>query len=319
MDLIADIGATHSRCALLDHDGEILAPETFSNSEYTGIEPLLRAYLERRRGSDRPSRAALAVAAPILGDHVEMTNLEWSFSQISLQANLDVRRLNVLNDFEAQAWSLLDLDAEQTKQIGRGESQKRGARAVLGPGSGLGVGGLLPHADGWAAIAGEGGHVTLPASTPEEAEVIRVLRERYGHCSAERVLSGPGIVNLYGALAQCAGRSVTRVEPDDVTSLAIKGESLAAGTMDMFFAFLGTVASDLAVTLGARGGVYLAGGIVPQVVSLLERSSFRARFEAKGRYRPYLAGIATSVITVPVPAFRGLRRVLGFGPLVRRS
>jgi len=319
MDLIADIGATHSRCALLNHDGEILAPETFNNSEHSGVEPLLKAYLQRRRASDHPARAALAVAAPILEDHVEMTNLQWSFSQISLQVSLDVRRLHVLNDFEAQAWSLLDLDAEQIRQIGRGESSKRGAKAVLGPGSGLGVGGLLPHADGWTAIAGEGGHVTLPATTSEEAGVIAVLRERFGHCSAERVLSGPGIVNLYQALAQRDGRSVAEVEPDDVTSLAIKGESLATATMETFFAFLGTVASDLAVTLGARGGVYLTGGIVPRVMPLLERSMFRARFESKGRYRPYLAGIATTVVTEPIPAFRGLRRVLGFGPRLPRS
>jgi len=312
MDLVADIGATHSRCALLDHEGEILVPETFNNSDFDGVEALINAYLSRRRASDRPSRAALAVAAPILEDHVEMTNLEWNFSQISLQVGLGVRRLLLLNDFEAAAWSLLDLDPQHLHAIGPGEASKRGARAILGPGSGLGVGGLLPHADGWAAIAGEGGHVTLAASTSEEAEIIEILRERFGHCSAERVLSGPGLVNLYHAMASRAGRSVSQVEPDDVTSLAVKGEPLAAGTLQMFFALLGTVASDLAVTLGARGGVYITGGIVPRVLTLLEKSAFRSRFEAKGRYRKYLAGIPTSVITEPVPAFRGLRRVLGF-------
>lgn len=313
MDLIADIGATHSRCALLDHEGAILASETFNNSEFDGIEALLQAYLARRRGSDRPSRAALALAAPILEDHVEMTNLEWSFSQISLQVGLGVRRLLVLNDFEAMAWSLLDLDPEHLSQIGRGEVHERGARAVLGPGSGLGVSGLVPHPEGWAAISGEGGHVTLAATTSDESEVIEILKERYGHCSAERVLSGPGLVNLYHALSEIAGRGMPKVEPDDVTSLALKGEPLAASTMDMFFRLLGTVAGDLAVTLGARGGVYITGGIVPRVVNLLAASEFRSRFEAKGRYRAYMSGIATIVVTEPVPAFRGLRRVLGFG------
>ena len=313
MDLVADIGATHSRCALLDAEGSILAPETFNNKDFDGLEALLNAYLARRRASDRPGRAALAIAAPILEDHVEMTNLEWSFSQISLQVALGVRRLAVLNDFEAVAWSLLDIDPEKAHKIGRGEAAKRGPRAALGPGSGLGVGGLVPHTDGWAAVAGEGGHVTLAATTEEEAEVIALLRRRFEHCSAERVLSGPGLVNLYHALSDKAGRGIAQVEPDDVTSLALKGEPLAEHTLEMFFALLGTVASDLAVTLGARGGVYITGGIVPRVLSLLEGSKFRDRFEAKGRYRAYLAGIATYVITESVPAFRGLRRVLGFG------
>lgn len=312
MDLVADIGATHSRCALLDHEGEILIPETFNNSDFDGVEALIKAYLSRRRTSDRPSRAALAVAAPIVEDHVEMTNLQWNFSQINLQVGLGVRRLLLLNDFEAAAWSLLDLAPEHLHPIGRGQASRRGARAILGPGSGLGVGGLLPHADGWAAIAGEGGHVTLAATTPEEADVIAFLRERFGHCSAERVLSGPGLVNLYQAIAAQTGRALAHVEPNDVTALAVKGEPLATETLEMFFALLGTVASDLAVTLGARGGVYITGGIVPRVLTLLEKSGFRSRFEAKGRYRKYLAAIPTSVITEPVPAFRGLRRVLGF-------
>jgi glucokinase len=312
MDLIADIGATHSRCALLDHEGAIQAPETFNNSEFDGLEALLQAYLARRRTSDRPSRAALALAAPILEDHIEMTNLEWSFSQIGLQVGLGVRKLEIVNDFEAMAWSLLDLDPDHLTQIGRGEARERAARAVLGPGTGLGVSGLVPHPDGWAAISGEGGHVTLAACTTDEADVIDALKERFGHCSAERVLCGPGLVNLYHALSEIAGRGIPRIEPDDVTSLALKGEPLATSTMGLFFRFLGTVASDLAVTLGARGGVYITGGIVPQVISLLADSEFRQRFESKGRYRAYMAAIPTIVVTEPVPAFRGLRRVLGF-------
>lgn len=312
MDLIADIGATHSRCALLDHEGAVLAPETFNNSEYGGIEALLQAYIARRRESDRPTRAAIAIAAPIIGDHIEMTNLAWSFSQISLQVGLGVRRLEVINDFEAMAWSLLNLDLEKAQQIGRGEITENATRAALGPGSGLGVSALVPHADGWAAISGEGGHVTLAATTEEEQEIIAVLRERFGHCSAERVLSGPGIVNLYHALAELAGRGIPKVEPDDVTSLAAKGEPLAASAMDMFFRFLGTVAADLAITLGAQGGVYLTGGIIPQIIRQLADSEFRNRFESKGRYRGYMTAIPTYVITEPVPAFPGLRHVLGF-------
>jgi glucokinase len=153
----------------------------------------------------------------------------------------------------------------------------------------------------------------MPAATREEQDVIAALRDRFdGHCSAERVLSGPGLVNLYVTLSELAGRGRPTVTPPDVTNLAKQGEPLARKTLAMFFAMLGTVASDLAVTTGARGGVYVAGGIVPRVVTEIGKSEFRARFEAKGRYREYLAAIPTYVITAPLPAFRGLKYLLGY-------
>jgi glucokinase len=184
--------------------------------------------------------------------------------------------------------------------------------ATLGPGSGTGVAAILPAADNWAVMTGEGGHVSLPAATSEEQDVIAALRQRFGHCSAERVLSGQGLVNLYVALAELAGRGQPTVTPEDVTRLANQREPLARKTVQMFFAMLGTVAGDLALTTGARGGVYIAGGIVPRMVDALEKSEFRARFENKGRYREYMAGIPTYVITAPLPAFRGLRHLLGY-------
>jgi len=185
--------------------------------------------------------------------------------------------------------------------------------AVLGPGSGLGVGGLLPAADGWAAISGEGGHHTLAAMNREEADVIDAVRDESGHCSAERILSGPGLVRLYRALAKMAGReSAPEITPADVSALAKQGEPLARRTYAMFFAMLGTVAGNLALILGARGGVYVAGGIVPRVLEAFERSEFRERFVAKGRYRSYLEAIPTYVITDAVPAFLGLRSLLGY-------
>ena len=162
-------------------------------------------------------------------------------------------------------------------------------------------------------MTGEGGHVTLPATTRVEQDVIAMLRDRFdGHCSAERVLSGPGLVNLYVTLAGLAGRGTPTVNPEDVTHLAKQGEPLARKTLAMFFSMLGTVAANLAVTTGARGGVYIAGGIVPRIVDALRKSEFRQSFEAKGRYRTYLAAIPTHVITAPLPAFRGLRYLLGY-------
>lgn len=274
---------------------------------------MLRVYLDHRRASDLPTRAALAVAAPIGGDEVQMINIGWRFSQSELKQELNLKRLQVVNDFAAIAWALPQLTPADVEQVGGSESAARMTLAALGPGSGLGVSALVPTSDGWAVMTGEGGHVTMAAATREEQDVIAILRERFdGHCSAERVLSGPGLVNLYVALAELAGRGTPTVSPEDVTHLAKQGEPLARKTLNMFFAMLGTVAADLAVTTGARGGVYIAGGIVPRVVDALRKSEFRARFEAKGRYRAYLAAIPTHVITTPLPAFRGLKHLLGY-------
>jgi glucokinase len=310
---MADIGATTTRCALLDDKGQELAPESFENADFTGVAGVLRVYLDHRRASDRPTRAALAVAAPIGGDEVQMVNIGWRFSQKALKEELDLKRLQVVNDFAAIAWALPLLKPADVVRVGGGESVPRKTVAALGPGSGLGVSALVPAADSWAVMTGEGGHVAMPAATREEQDVIALLRDRFdGHCSAERVLSGPGLVNLYVALAELAGRGRPTVNPEDVTNLARQGEPLARKTLAMFFAMLGTIAANLAVTTGAHGGVYIAGGIVPRLVDQLHKSEFRARFEAKGRYRDYLAAIPTHVITASLPAFRGLRYLLGY-------
>lgn len=313
MDLMADIGATNTRCALLDDKGQEVASGVFKNADFTGVEALLSAYLDERRVTNRPKRAALAVAAPILGDAVHMINIDWRFSQAALKDALDLRQLIVCNDFAAIAWGLPHFGPDDLRTVGRGRPSARATLAAIGPGSGLGVAALVPAAEGWSVLAGEGGHVTLPAVTPEEGEVIASIRNRYeGHCSAERVLSGPGLVNLYAALAERAGRGQATATPSDITSRARQGEPLARKAQAMFFAMLGTVAGDVALTTGARGGVFIAGGIVPKVLDAFVESDFRERFESKGRYRDYMAGIATHVITARHPAFPGLRSLLGY-------
>jgi glucokinase len=310
---MADIGATTTRCALVGDKGQELAPEIFENADFTGVEGVLRVYLDHRRASDWPTRAALAVAAPIVGDEVQMINIGWRFSQSELQQALNLKRLQIVNDFAAIAWALPQLTPGDVVQIGGGESVPRTTLASLGPGSGLGVSALVPSSDGWAVMTGEGGHVSMPAATREEQDVIALVRDRFdGHCSAERVLSGPGLVNLYVALGELAGRGRPTVNPEDVTNLAKQGEPLARKTLAMFFAMLGTAAANLALVTGARGGVYIAGGIVPRFVEQLRKSEFRARFENKGRYRSYLAAIPTHVITASLPAFRGLKYLLGY-------
>ena len=309
---MADIGATNSRCALLDDAGHEIAAESFKNADFAGLASVLETYLERRPTADRPKRAALAVAAPIVDDTVQMLNIGWQFSQDALSRQLGLEQLTVVNDFAAIAWGLPHFGSKDLHRVGQGAPALRSTLAALGPGSGLGVSALVPTGDGWAAVTGEGGHVSMPAATDEEQAVISVLRARLGHCSAERVLSGPGLENLYVTLAEFAGHGEAVITAADVTNLARRGEPLATRALGMFFAMLGTVAGDLALTTGARGGVYIAGGIVPRVLDLLGRSEFRARFEDKGRYRNYLAAIPTYVITEPLPAFRGLKHLLGY-------
>jgi glucokinase len=313
MDLMADIGATNTRCALVDDKGHELASEVFKNAEFTGLLDLLNAYLAHRRASDQPKRAALAVAAPILGDEVQMINIDWRFSQTALKENLRLSQLVVVNDFAAIAWGLPQFAPADLHTVGRGKAAPRTTLAAIGPGSGLGIAALVPASEGWSVVTGEGGHATMAPFTDEEMEVLKRVRDRYdGHCSAEHVLSGPGLVNIYVALGELAGRDLAGVAPKDVSVLAQQGDALAREAQQMFFAMLGTVAGNLALTVGARGGVFIAGGIVPQVLDAFSRSQFRERFEAKGRYREYMAGIPTHVITAPLPAFRGLKSVLGY-------
>jgi glucokinase len=310
---MADIGATNTRCALLDDKGNELAAEVFQNADFTGVAGLLSVYLDHRRATDRPKRAALAVAAPILGDEVRMINIDWRFSQAALKEQLGLTQLTVCNDFAAVAWGLPHLGPADLHPVGRGKAAARSTLMAIGPGTGLGVAALVPATDGWAVLSGEAGPANLPATNREEADAIALIRDRYdGHCSAERVLSGPGLVNLYVALAELAGRGRPTVTPSDVTALAKQGEPLARKAQAMFFAFLGSVAGDIALTTGARGGVFIAGGIVPKVLDAFVKSEFRSRFEAKDDYGDYMAAIPTHVITTPQPAFRGLRSLLGY-------
>jgi len=310
VNLIADIGATQTRCAVIDGNGGIQAAEVFQNRHFNSLQELLRGYLDRC--TDRPDSAALAVAAPLLEDEVRMPNLDWRFSRVSLVGELKLRELVVVNDFAAVAWALPSLTAADLRKVGGGAPVAGTAIATLGPGSGLGVATVAPCGNEWAVVEGEGGNITFCGVTREQQAVAEHIQAQHGHCSAESFLSGPGLANIYMALAAQQGLDITRPSPAHVSEAAAHGEALAGEARDMFFEVLGTVAGNLALTVGARGGVFIAGGIAPQLLEPLERSRFRACFEAKGRYRFYVEAIPTYVITEPYPAFRGLRRLLGY-------
>jgi glucokinase len=309
MRLLVDLGGTNLRCAL-QAPGE---PPSYWRkvrcAECDGPAGAIAKFLESANG-ERPRRAAMAVAAPLAGDFVRMTNRAWSFSAEELRRQLGLEELHVVNDFTAVAMSLPFLPPEGCIAVGGGQAATHAAIGVLGPGTGLGVSGLVPAGGRYVALASEGGHMTLPASDEREAAVIAVLRRR-GHVSAERLVSGFGLSNLYGALCELAGKPDAGVlPPQAITLRAQAGDALAAEALGYFFAFLGTVAADVALVLGARGGMYIAGGIVPRLRDEFLASGFRPRFESKGRYSDYLAAIPTWLVIEPNPAFRGLAAIL---------
>ncbi|GMW07229.1 MAG: glucokinase [Gammaproteobacteria bacterium] len=299
--LVADIGGTNTRCTVGTTSGELGKPAVFRNAEFPDLATLLTRYLEPLHGPERPEMAAIAVAAPIRSDTVQMINLNWHFSRRGLQRQLQLQELHVLNDFAALAWSLPTLAGRDLVQVGTGVAAPGYPKAVLGPGTGLGVAGLIALAEGWQAIPGEGGHVTLPAQDEREEQLIRAARERFGHCSAERLLSGAGLSFLHQAL-----HGGETMPPEQIGAQASARDAPALETLEVFFRLLGSVAGNLALTLGAFGGVYIGGGIVPRFVEAFSRSGFRDRFESKGRYRDYMRGIPTWVITAPYPTLNGL-------------
>jgi glucokinase len=309
--LVGDIGATNARFGLVSATGAILNWRTHACDHYPTIDLALAEYLADRAGLPMPRQAAIAVASAITGDLITMTNHPWRFSVSALRSHFGFERLEVINDFTAQALALPHLGPNDRMPVGGGNAVAGTPVGVLGPGSGLGVSGLVPHPTGWVPLTGEGGHSTMPAANDREATVIDHLRRRHDHVSAERVLSGPGVVNLYGALAEIGGALSKGYTAAQITDLGVRGEDpICAEATQMFCAMLGTVAGDLALTLGARGGVFIAGGIVPRLGRYFVDSPFRSRFEAKGRFQAYLAAIPTYVVTHPLAAFLGCAALL---------
>jgi glucokinase len=310
--LVADLGATNARFALSDqagiHDVRILPV-----SAHPTLAAAIAGYLDDVAPETAPSQAAIAIACPVTGDLVSMTNYPWSFSIRALRETFGFVRLEVINDFTAIALSVPRLGSEDLRQIGPGRAAEGHPIGIIGPGTGLGVSGLVPAEGGrWTALAGEGGHVTMPATTAREAAVLEHLGRRFGHVSGERLLSGMGLSNLHETLAMLDGDADPPArDPVSVTEGARSGDPVCVEAVRMFSGMLGTLAGNLALTLGARGGVFIAGGIVPKLGALFDAALFRERFEAKGRMREaFLAAIPTYLITNPLPAFVGLRSVL---------
>jgi glucokinase len=313
--LLGDIGGTHARWAWQAAAGAALEDVTvLANAGCESLYASATAYLQCS-GHACPRSAGIGIATDVSGDEVRMTNHPWSFSIVGLKRSLGLERCLVINDFTALALSLPALQASDLRALGGGAVVAGAAIALLGPGTGLGVSGLVPCGAGWSPLTGEGGHVTLAAGSEPEAALLAWLRTRLGHVSAERVLSGSGLVNLYQALCALDGATTRTLTPAQITAAALdRSDAQCVAAVSQFTAFLGNVAGNLALTLGARGGVFIGGGIVPRLGAAFDAALFRRHFESKGRFSEYLASIPTSVIVAPAPGLLGAARALDLMP-----
>jgi glucokinase len=291
--LVADIGGTNCRFAFVGDDGRILDARTLRVADFPGPVEAARAYLGERVVED----AVLAVATPVEDDLVALTNSPWRFSQEAVREALGLRRFAAINDFVAQALAVPRLGPDDLIRIGGGEPLPGRSIAVIGPGTGLGVSALIPTREGWLPLASEGGHVSFAPGSDEEVAVLQALRSRWGHVSAERVISGPGLLEVAHALALMRGIELRLERPEDVTARAAGDCAVCLDTVRLFLGALGGVAGDLALTVLARGGVYICGGICRRLGPLLDHELLRARFEAKGRFRELLGTIPIFVTT----------------------
>ncbi|KZE30305.1 glucokinase [Crenobacter luteus] len=309
--LIADIGGTNARFALETAPGVLDRIEVLACADYPTMEMAIRTYLADA-GEAAVRHAAIGIANPVTGDWVQMTNHHWAYSIEATRLALGLDTLLVINDFTALALSLPHLPGHELVRVGGGEALAGAPLALLGAGTGLGVSGLVPTPGGApVALAGEGGHASFAPFDERELEIWRFARARFGHVSMERMLSGPGLKLIYEALSHLAGESWEPKTASQISAEGVGGECVRCReAIDTFTAILGTAAANLALTLGARGGVYIGGGIVPKLGDYFARSPFRARFEDKGRFSAYLAAIPVYVITSPWPALTGAAAAL---------
>lgn len=310
--LVGDVGGTHARLALVDPQGHVRHPRTFLNADYGALSEIIAEYIETTAGRRRPPRAVIAVAGPVLDGEIEFTNLDWQVSEGDLLAHFEFEAVKLINDFAAQALACPRLDADDLKPLG--PKIARGAHdcpmVVLGAGTGFGVAGLARGERSDVAVATEGGHAAFAPYDEVEVEVWRRLKAQHGRVSIERLLSGPGLFDLYQALGDVEGRPGELADEIAVTKSGLTGDALASAALDRFAAIMGSVAGDLALSFGARGGVFVSGGIAPRIADRLASGAFRARFEDKGRLTDYVKAIPTNLVIHPYPAIVGAAREL---------
>lgn len=304
--VLADIGGTNARFALVQ-DRQVGAVHHLAVADHQTAYDALAAALELFGVTSAPRAAVLAFAGPVNAERAQMTNAGWETNADELSRRFGFAHVKLMNDYAALALGLDRFTAEDRHLIGPPLAGSGRTLAVVGPGSGLGVAALIPTASNSLPLVCEGGHSTIPAADQFEAEILERLRDDFGHVSAERVLAGPGLANLYRAIARIEGQPMEAIGPAEVTRRGLDdSDALCRKALECFCRFLGSFTGNMALTYGAQAGVYLGGGILPRFPAFLAASGFRSRFESKGRLSGYLSEIPTWLITRPDAAFAGL-------------
>lgn len=313
--LLADIGGTNARFAIETMPGGIEAMSIYPNRSFSGLEEALEQFLSQSEavvaGSKRIRHAAMAIANPITGDRIKMTNSEWTFSIEAVREKFGFETLLFINDFTALAMALPFMAPEALKQLGGDDPVANQPIGLLGAGTGLGVSGLIFCDGAWVPLEAEGGHATFSPFSEREIELLRLAKKQYPHVSAERFISGMGLELIYRLMMESRGKDAAPLRAADITARALSGECRwCEEVVETFCQMLGTVAGNLALTLGARGGIYIGGGIVPRLGERFFVSGFRQRFEEKGRFSSYLTHIPVYVIQDTFAALTGVSAML---------
>jgi glucokinase len=305
--LIGDIGGTNARFALvLGPDEETLFVPTVPTARFATIDDAIRsAILE---GTPiRPRSAVLAVAGPVDGDEIALTNCPWVVKPNGMYDTVGIEDVVVLNDFEAQALAVVALGEEHMEKIGLGTPEEGAGRVVLGPGTGLGVAGLIYSLGRWIPVPGEGGHMDIGPRTPRDRAVFPHIEPIEGRISGEQILCGRGLVSLYRAVSAADGKAARFTTPAEITAAGLDGsDAVAAETLSLFVTYLARTAGDLALVFMSRGGVFLTGGIAQKIVPALKNGEFRRAFEDKAPHSALMRAMPVYVITHPLAAVHGL-------------
>jgi len=305
--LIGDIGGTNARFSIvLDANAEAGEPHIVQTADYETIDAAIQAAV-LDRSSVRPNSAVLAIAGPVDGDEIPLTNCPWVIRPKVMLRDLGFSDVVVLNDFEAQALAVVALGEEHMEKIGGGAAVPNASRVVLGPGTGLGVAGLIHALGHWIPVPGEGGHMDIGPRSPRDFQVFPHIEKIEGRISGEQILCGRGLVNAYRAVAMADGKAAPFTKPAEITAAALaKSDAVAEEAVSLFVTCLGRTAGDLALVFKSRGGVFLTGGIAQKIVPALKAGNFRAAFEDKAPHSELMRSIPVYVITHPLAALAGL-------------
>ena len=305
--LVGDIGGTNARFAVVEHAGAATGvPQIVHTADFATIDDAIRAAVLERLGV-QPRSALLAIAGPVIGDEIPLTNCPWIVKPTRMAATVGLMDVMILNDFEAQALAVVALGDHHLEKIGGGDALPHAGRAVLGPGTGLGVAGLMRSDGKWIPVPGEGGHMDIGPRTPRDYQVWPHIEPLEGRVSGEQILSGRGLVNTYRAVARADGKTPAFGTPAEITKAALeKSDAVAEEALALFVTCLGRTAGDVALVFKAQGGVYLAGGIAQRIIPALKSGNFRAAFNDKAPHSEWMAEIPVYVITDPLGALAGL-------------